>query len=207
MRLTLRKETIPGTTGLCANPSKWNSTHANIIHASGAPGTATVGVVQIGWVLDHEHETTGALRLVLLAIADRANEHNECWPSKADIARRANVHPSKVRRWLRKLEEMGLIETFVNGAPDHRVRPDKRSNLYRMIGPPTGGPNRPPRKSTGGPAGSYGGAQRLVAGGPNGPPKPSMNHQNHDSSVSRMDYTKVRPMTEERFEELGVTFD
>lgn len=53
--------------------------------------------------------TKGAARLVLLALADQANDTGTCWPSLATIARRVNVSRSMVARILTKLEEKGYV--------------------------------------------------------------------------------------------------
>ena len=92
-----------------------------------------MSVQAIGWVFDHETETGGLTRLVLLSLANHANDVGECWPSKATIGRETNCQrePS-IRAALRELEKRGLVETVVNGAPDARVPVDKRPNLYRL---------------------------------------------------------------------------
>lgn len=166
-----------------------------------------MGVSQIAWVLDHERETTGAARLVLLALADRCDANNECWPSKADIARRANVSEARVSKWIRELEGLGLVERVVQGAADSRIPADKRPNLYRLNCPQAGVTNGTPAPRTGGTNGRDGGYQRSRAGGTVRTPKPSMNHKEPREPVSRMDYTKIKPITDERMAELGVLFD
>jgi len=99
-------------------------------HLGGHP---LMGIAQIAWVLDQEHETKGATRLVLIALADRANESGECYPSVADLSRRSNANTKTVRKCIRDLVEMGLLEVELQAAPDSRISPGHRPNLYRLL--------------------------------------------------------------------------
>jgi hypothetical protein len=63
-------------------------------------------------------EIRGGDLLVLLALADRADDRGVCWPGKKDIARRCRVLPRAVQRSLRKLESAGVIKTL-HQAGDH----------------------------------------------------------------------------------------
>lgn len=117
-----------------------------------------MSVQAIAWVLEEERRTKGATRLVLLALANHAGERkdggSECWPSLATIAREANLSKTEVvRKALRELEGLGLIETRTKGAPDQRIPLDRRPNLYvltyRIDPPQTGGSlatDDPPRE-------------------------------------------------------------
>jgi Helix-turn-helix domain len=89
----------------------------------------TVKVVT--WVFDNS-ETTGSERLVLLALADHADDESwSCWPSIARIARKARVSESTARRSLQNLAEQGHILIQLNQGPSKR--PDRRPNLYRIL--------------------------------------------------------------------------
>ena len=89
----------------------------------------------MAWVLEHEATTTGTDRLVLLALANHANDNGEAWPSIDTIAREAGVQRRQtVKDALARLVAAGLIERKINGAPDHRLRADRRPNLYRLTG-------------------------------------------------------------------------
>jgi hypothetical protein len=98
-----------------------------------------VSVQAIGWIFDHENTTTGTARLVLLSLANHAgstpNEGGwESWPSIATIAREANVARVRtVQDILSRLERDGLIVRVMNGAPDARLRGNRRPNLYRIV--------------------------------------------------------------------------
>jgi hypothetical protein len=55
-------------------------------------------------------EIKGGERLVLLSLADRANDHGKCWPSIRDIATRTQVSERQVKRLLRSLEKRGVLK-------------------------------------------------------------------------------------------------
>lgn len=77
-------------------------------------------------------------KLVLLALADCANDDGHCWPSIATIARKSGVSERSVQRAIRKAEEAKLIhrqEVIGKGCkyridPRHGVTPDR-------VSPPT----------------------------------------------------------------------
>lgn len=75
-------------------------------------------------VWDHS-KSEGNARLVLLVIADRANEHGECWPSVADLVSRTKACERSVRGCLKELEDMGEISVVKNGGR-------RGTNLYRI---------------------------------------------------------------------------
>jgi hypothetical protein len=60
-------------------------------------------------------------KLVLLALADKANEDGECWPGMDSVAEMAGVSSRQVSTHLARLEEAGLI-----------VRKRRRSALGRL---------------------------------------------------------------------------
>lgn len=97
-----------------------------------------MSVQAIGWVLDHS-PAKGTDRLVLLAIANHAGQSPidgawESWPGIATIQREAGLDRDRtVTDSLTRLAEAGLLERVVNGAPDARMRGDRRPNLYRVL--------------------------------------------------------------------------
>jgi hypothetical protein len=63
----------------------------------------------MSWVLQHSEETLGR-RLVLLCLADRANDDGtDAWPSVETLARDARMSRRQVQRSLRDLETSGAI--------------------------------------------------------------------------------------------------
>lgn len=95
-----------------------------------------------GWVLDHS-PAEGSARLVLLSIANHAGDLVtddagvpawEAWPGIATMQREARLKRSRtVTDAITKLVNDGLLVRIVNGAPDKRIPPDKRPNLYRVL--------------------------------------------------------------------------
>lgn len=66
-------------------------------------------------------------KLVLISLADRANDAGECWPSLATIAKDCETTERSVIRKLSKLESGGFI-TRIHRSEDGM----KTSNLYRL---------------------------------------------------------------------------
>ena len=76
------------------------------------------------WSLE---EVMGSEALVLLALADQANDEGFCWPSQQKLAPKARQSVSTLRRSLRSLEKMGLLTTITRSSTRGR-----RSNLYLL---------------------------------------------------------------------------
>lgn len=53
--------------------------------------------------------------LVLLALADFANDDGECWPSLKTVGERARMTERGVRKILRRLEDTGWLKTVTGG--------------------------------------------------------------------------------------------
>lgn len=97
-----------------------------------------MSVQAMAWVLEHERTTTGTDRLVLLSLANHVSQERidgpwEAWPgierimAEAGVTRRQTVKDS-----LARLKAKGLISVTVQGAPDSRIRDDRRPNLYTI---------------------------------------------------------------------------
>lgn len=91
-----------------------------------------MSIQAVAWVLEHS-TTKGLDRLVLISLANHANEDGECWPSIERIAAEANTKPVQARRVIGSLEAEGHIIRQVNAAPDSRMRGDRKTNLYRLL--------------------------------------------------------------------------
>jgi len=71
-------------------------------------------------------EIKGSQKLVLLALAEFANEdNNECWPSIARLSEMTGLKDRQVQNILRELKEDGYIEIEVNHGR-------KNTNVYRL---------------------------------------------------------------------------
>lgn len=67
-----------------------------------------------------------AAKLIMLALADMANDEGVCWPSVASLLTRTGLSESTVRRYLGELETAGLLKKH--------ERPG-RSTVYRVLPP------------------------------------------------------------------------
>lgn len=92
----------------------------------------------MGWVLDHS-PAEGAERLVLLSLANHAGPSPvdgawESYPGVETIQKEANLRRVRtVQEVLARLIAGGHIQRIVNGAPDERIRSNRRPNLYRIL--------------------------------------------------------------------------
>ena len=97
------------------------------------------------WVWGLETLTDNAPLLVLLALADAANDEGYCWHNQKTLCKKSRQSTSTARRALRKLEAMGLVTTFrrmtskglasnlyllnVGAEPDHTLHSDQSVTL------------------------------------------------------------------------------
>jgi hypothetical protein len=81
-----------------------------------------------------EQTTQGSERLVLLALADSANDEGFCWPSLATIAKKCNIERRYVINIIKNLEAHGLIEVE-RRKEDGKVDGKKfnKTNMYRLL--------------------------------------------------------------------------
>lgn len=101
-----------------------------------------MSVKWIARVWDHT-EVKGTALLVLLAIADHANDQGVCWPSAPTLAHKARCSERTVRRIVEALEAQSLLvierrpgETSLLRLvldPGHFVTPDKMSPLTDSV--------------------------------------------------------------------------
>ncbi len=70
--------------------------------------------------------------LVMLALADNANEDGECWPSIRYIARKCRIDDRTVQRRIRGLETTGEV-VVIRGAGKASTPGGTRSNKYRIV--------------------------------------------------------------------------
>ena len=74
---------------------------------------------------------TGSDLLVLLALADAADDDGECWPSVRTIAKKARLDHRTTQRRIRSLQKLGEVEIRVNGG-QARTPGGVKSNRYRI---------------------------------------------------------------------------
>lgn len=84
------------------------------------------------WVWNHS-ESTGNARLVLLAIADAADQYGDnSWPAQAKIASMARVSVRTVRRLVSDLVALGELQVDEFAGGTLRTRDNRRPHLYRL---------------------------------------------------------------------------
>jgi len=112
-----------------------------------------MSVQWLSWVFEHS-ATKGAKRLVLLSLANHADDKGVCWPSMTTIAREAGLSRRRAEDGIRALVSDGLVERSINAAPAvghagyrpnlyHLVRSEPRTEQAPL--------NRPPRDNSGPP--------------------------------------------------------
>lgn len=96
-----------------------------------------------------------ARKIVLLALADYADDNGRCWPSQETMTAKTSLSVRSIRTHLRALEAEGLIVTT------HRSRPDggRSSNEYTL-------PLTPRQNLPGPPADRFRGPRQTAAGAP-----------------------------------------
>lgn len=85
-----------------------------------------LSVKVMAWVFEFS-ESEGNDRLVLLALADRADETGFCWPGVTEIARKARVSDRTAQRSLATLQALGELVI------EHRTGGRNITNRYRII--------------------------------------------------------------------------
>ena len=84
---------------------------------------------------NQDPQLTGSKLVIMLCLADHANDNGECWPSIARLAERARIAPANVTRHIKELEAAGyLIVTRTSGT----------HNTYVVSATPHANPILPP---------------------------------------------------------------
>lgn len=90
-----------------------------------------MSIKMINWVWENS-ETSGSQRLVLLALADYADEDCICWPSQQTIAHKCRLSRDYVKDILADLEKQGCIRII-----NRKLTIGNRnmSNIYKILTP------------------------------------------------------------------------
>lgn len=92
-----------------------------------------MSVQALSWVFSLGPDVGGTDRLVLLSLANHADDLGECWPGVARIAGEAGVSERTVRRSIQNLVEAGVLEVERQGSGARAAgRADRATNLYRL---------------------------------------------------------------------------
>lgn len=136
-----------------------------------------MSIQAVAWAID-QRVGDPTLKVLLIAIANYANDVWECWPFQATLAYDTEISDRTVRRGLEKLKDMGFIEIV----PRKRADGSNGSNLIRILPPTPSGQNvrTPPDKMSGPPDTAMSAPPDSKVSGPN---EPSMNHQGMDKNL------------------------
>ena len=69
-----------------------------------------MSIAAINWALNEVVDIRSTEKAILIALADRADENGECFPSYDDICRRSCATRNSVSYAIKRFEELGLIE-------------------------------------------------------------------------------------------------
>lgn len=87
------------------------------------------------WVFT-QSKSAGTDRLVLLILADYANDDGVCWPNLSTISSRANATTRTISRCIQVLRSMGEIELLIQGSGScsnhYRIRMTEMSTTSEM---------------------------------------------------------------------------
>ena len=76
-----------------------------------------------------EQQLSCSRKLVLMAIADAADDSGDCWPKVKTIAKKCNLSGRTVQRIIKMFSEEGLLELTPRFSPEGR----QISNNYRLL--------------------------------------------------------------------------
>ena len=107
-------------------------------------------------------------KLILLALADAANDDGQCWPSIASLARKCSKDARTVERVLKRLREGGYVERIERPGTSNIWRVTPRQDAAPGILPPRHDAPPAPRQDAGDTP-RQDAAQTII--------EPSMNHQ------------------------------
>lgn len=104
------------------------------------------------WVWKNAPKMDPTCLLVLLSLADQANDDGECWPSQASTAKRCRISVRQVQRWIDELIDNGLVlrETRTGTSNVYRILSPGRDTTPVSQGgttPMSGGVRHPPRSN------------------------------------------------------------
>lgn len=87
----------------------------------------------MSWVWDHA-QTTGTDHVVLLAIADAADDDGtDAWPTVTTLARKARVSRPTLYRSLARLQASGVLVVEHQAGGRAEMRADRRPNRYTIV--------------------------------------------------------------------------
>lgn len=109
-----------------------------------------------------------AKKLILIKLADNANDDGLCWPSYATIARHCECDKRTVMRHIKDMVDMGVLTR------KHRITNSGNTSNYFQLTIPLADLTRGDKLSLGGDTGSPGGCHVVTRGVTEDHPEPSL---------------------------------
>jgi hypothetical protein len=81
-------------------------------------------------------DVPASTKLVAMIMGDHANTKNECWPSKAKLARRCSLSKGTISRALKELQEWGLLDVEAREHENGKPRSNKYTLRLDRVAPP-----------------------------------------------------------------------
>ena len=91
---------------------------------------------------NQDPQLTGSKLVIMLCLADHANDNGECWPSIARLAERARIAPANVTRHIKELEAAGYL-TVTRTSGTHNTYVVSATRARSAAPPPVPAPSHP----------------------------------------------------------------
>lgn len=83
----------------------------------------------LSYVFEHS-QTKGSARVLMLAIADMANDDGECFPGRTRLAEKVNISERQLTTLVQTCEALGELRVFQRS----HTAEDRRTNQYFIVG-------------------------------------------------------------------------
>src|SRR5262245_63963670 len=102
-----------------------------------------MSILAIGWAFKQKIASPVA-KLILVKLADNANDNGYCWPSLAHLEEHCSLDRRNIPRYIKQLEEAGFIEVVRRTAenatlPNHYIVKYDGRKLDNPPSAPNGG--------------------------------------------------------------------
>lgn len=87
-----------------------------------------MGIEHVSWALKRVHGVDPAAKLILISLANYADEDGECWPSIATLCTETGLSEATVKRHCRQLRDAGAFTQEQRVTPGGRTK----SNLFTL---------------------------------------------------------------------------
>lgn len=85
-----------------------------------------MSIKAVNWALNSVR-CTPDLKVILIAMGERADDHGQCWPSQADISEKSCIPLRTLKRKMATLKDAGVFDVSTR-----QVKANLRKNTYRL---------------------------------------------------------------------------